>query len=107
MFSPFLNRLACVEPGSLLPAPLGVTGMLEVEVLTAILLHPKIACQPKDRQTEHTEEELKPKRGGKSIPYFAVNTDYLHHLVAGHHQASQHRDEHRPFSLDEYGRCGE
>src|ERR1700693_6280484 len=86
-----LNRLACVEPGYLLPASLGMTDVPEVEVLTAIFPHPEGPCQPKDRQTEHEVEELSPKRGGKGIPYFAVNTDYLHNQVAGHKQASQHR----------------
>ena len=81
--------------------------MPEVEVLTAIFPHPEGPCQPKDRQTERKVEELKPKHSGKGIPYFAVKTDYLHHLVAGHKQACQHRDEHRPFTVDEHGSCGE
>src|SRR5439155_563107 len=60
-----------------------------VEVLTAIFPHPEGPCQPKDRQTEHKVEELRHKHHGKDIPYFAVKTDYLHHQVADHKQATK------------------
>ena len=81
--------------------------MPDVVVLTAIFPHPEVPCQPKDRQAWHKPEELHPNHGGNDIPYFAVKTDCLYHLVAGRKQASQHRDEHRPFAVDEHGSRGE
>src|SRR5579884_3312995 len=91
----------------LLPVSLGVTDMSEVEVLTAIVPHPDVPCQPKDRQTEHKVEELNRKRSGKAIPYFAINTDCLHHQVPDHNKAGQHRDEHCPFAVDEHCHSGQ
>src|SRR5215211_4953888 len=102
-----LNRLACVGLAYLLRASLVVAGMPEVEVLTAMFPQPEEPCQPNERQTEHEVEELQRKHGRKGIPYFAVETDSLHHQVAGHKQASQRRDEHRPFAVYEHCRCGE
>ena len=73
--------------------------MPRLQVRAAILSHPQVGGQCEDRQAEHKVARVKPIE--------MVDQCEMHHLVAGHEETGRHRDEHRPFALDEYRGRGE